>query len=89
MEQIQTFISFIQGLGFSGLLIILAVPRLRKLIFNGDTSGLKEQIDNIGNNHVHEVGQKVDKSNNYLIKLAISMDNANKTLERIERKMEK
>lgn len=37
MQELKTFIDFIQGIGFVGLLILLAIPKSRKWLgFNGN-----------------------------------------------------
>jgi len=51
MNEITTLIDFIQNIGFVGLLIILAIPSLRKKIFNGEG----KIITDIRDNHLHEI----------------------------------
>lgn len=61
MEQlIAPTLDFIQSVGFIGLLIILAVPKLRKLIFNGG-NGAEKRIKHLEENHLHEIAEKLDK----------------------------
>lgn len=45
-------------MGFTGLLIILAIPSLRKKIFNGNGDGDKKMQNDltlIKDNHLHEI----------------------------------
>ena len=56
--ELFNFIDLISSMGFTGLLIILAIPKLRKRIFgNGNGAELKE----IKENHLHDIAQKLDR----------------------------
>lgn len=63
MDAVQ-FVSFIQDVGFTGLLVILAVPSLRKKIFNGNGNGdykkLQNELSSIRENHLHEIKTLLD-----------------------------
>ena len=59
-------IQMVQDIGFVGLLIVLAIPKLRKLIFNGENGNkeigqLKDQLNALENNHLHEITAKLDR----------------------------
>lgn len=43
-----------------GLLVVLAVPQLRKKVFNGN-GNFKKEITEIKENHLHGVDAKLDK----------------------------
>ena len=48
MEQIiKPTIDFIQSIGFIGILIILAVPKLRKIVFGDNGNAYQGQIDEL------------------------------------------
>lgn len=67
-NQVIQIIDFIQNLGFTGLLIILAIPKLRKRIFNGNGhKDIKSDIiKTIEENHFHLVNEKLDGLNETL-----------------------
>ena len=57
MEEIKLFISLIQGIGFTGLLILLAFPKSRKWLgFNGN--GSQAQIDEL-KKHAHVANEEM------------------------------
>jgi len=60
-ELIKPALDFIQSIGFIGLLTILAIPKLRKFIFNGNDSGVKKELQELKDNHFHELGQKLER----------------------------
>ena len=85
METIIPIIDIVQGGGFVSLLIILAIPRLRKMVFNGNgTSNIKADIiKEIETNHFHSVNEKLDGLNDTLKDIR---DNTRDTLNILERK---
>ncbi len=45
MEELKTLIDFIQGIGFVGILIVLAIPKTRRLLgFDGGSGITPEQL---------------------------------------------
>ena len=52
-QEISQIVSAISGLGFTGLMIVLAVPRLKRMVFG---NGTKE----ITTNHLPHLEQKMD-----------------------------
>ena len=55
-------VKMIQDGGFICLLIILAVPKLRKKVFNGDGSKeIREQLTLMETNHLHSLDTKLDR----------------------------
>lgn len=63
IEEITTTIDAIQGIGFVGLLIILAIPALRKKVFNGngEYKDLEDKISSLQDNHLHDLSNKIDE----------------------------
>ena len=55
-QEILPIVNAISGLGFTGLVLVLAVPKLKKMIF-GKGNGTKE----ITTNHLPHLEQKMDK----------------------------
>ena len=55
MPDILPIVNAVSGLGFTGLVIVLAVPKLKKMIF-GNGNGTKE----ITTNHLPHLEQKMD-----------------------------
>lgn len=47
MAEVTVIIAFIQDIGFIGVLIILAVPKLRRRVFGEDHDNHQEQIDQL------------------------------------------
>ena len=64
MTDPTAIIGFVKDVGFTGILIILAVPKLRKIFFNGDSDVHQPQIDEL-KEHAKiansEMGQVVDR----------------------------
>ena len=58
-NDIVTIIDFVQSIGFTGLLIVLAIPKLRRFFFNGN--GVEKDIKAIKENHLHDIAEKQDK----------------------------
>ena len=56
MPEIFTIIDLISKAGFTGLLVVLAIPKLRKIVF-GNGNG----IGKLTNNHFPHLEQKLDK----------------------------
>ena len=52
MEELKLIITFFQSLGVTGLLIILAIPHLRKKIFG--MNGTDKKIDALNQHYNHE-----------------------------------
>lgn len=61
MQEVELVIGFIQSIGFTGLLIILAIPTLRAKIFGGTTSeacdcgGNSEILNHLKNYYNHDL----------------------------------
>ena len=71
MEEFKQIIDFIQAGGFVGILIILSVPKLRNLIFNGNIS-TDEVAEKVVGNHLHEELAGIEKGIN---RIADKLDN--------------
>ena len=55
-NEVLTIVNAVSGLGFTGLVIVLAIPKLKRLVF-GNGNGAKE----ITENHLPHLEQKMDK----------------------------
>jgi len=77
---IQQIVEWVSSLGFVGVLIVLAIPRLKNKLFNGGDNG--KALKEIKENHLHDMTAKLDK----LISLA---DKQVYLLEDIKRKVDK
>ena len=58
-EIIATYVDFFSEIGLLGLLIVLAIPKLRRFIFNGN--GNEKALKEIKDNHLHGIEKKLDK----------------------------
>jgi len=47
-----------------GLLTTLAVPKLRKRVWGNGNGSIQKQLDTIQDNHLHEIGKKLDELTN-------------------------
>ena len=70
-NQAIQIIDIIQSIGFTGLLIILVVPKLKRKVFgngngNGTTQIKNDIIKTIEENHFHSVNEKLDGLNDTL-----------------------
>ena len=46
---------------FMGLLVVLAFPKLKRRVFGNGNNDIKKEIDNLKENHLHDVDNKLDK----------------------------
>ena len=54
-QEILSIVNAISGLGFTGLVVVLAVPRLKKIVFgNGEIKELKD-------NHLHTINETLKR----------------------------
>jgi len=59
MDEITAIIEIVQNIGFVGLLVVLAIPKLRRLVFNGN--GNSKELKEIRENHLEHIATKLDK----------------------------
>jgi len=60
----ETVITYIEGIGFVGLLVILAIPKIRKWAGFSNGNGSKEvlkALEEIKENHLHDLGERMTK----------------------------
>jgi len=60
MNEITGLIEIIQNAGFIGLLIVLAIPKLRRSIFGTNGNGSSKELKDIKENHLHDIANKLD-----------------------------
>ena len=66
VEEVKGLIDFVQTIGFTGLLIVLAIPRLRSLVFGNGTEDLKKYYNHSLTEKLDGMGKKLDKVNSHL-----------------------
>lgn len=74
-EGLVSIINLIQDGGFITLLIILAVPRLRKKIFNGEDKTINTKLDLIESNHLHAISETLKRIETIIREDHIRQDN--------------
>jgi hypothetical protein len=69
MQEIELIIGFIQSIGFTGLLIILAIPSLREKIFGGGNGQGTEILEHLQNYYNHDLTAFMSQINTKVQKL--------------------
>lgn len=83
MQEVELFIGFVQSIGFTGLLIILAIPSLRDKIFgtsnNSNNNRILEHLENYYNHDltafmsgIHTKMDKLEKMEEHLEDMRIN-----------------
>lgn len=80
MQEVELLIGFVQSIGFTGLLIILAIPSLRDKIFgNNNNNRILEHLENYYNHDltafmsgIHTKMDKLEKMEEHLEDMRIN-----------------
>ena len=55
-NEILPKVNAISGLGFTGLVVVLAIPKLKKLVFGNGT-----EIQELKDNHLHTINETLER----------------------------